>query len=237
MKNQEVVIGYENLLIADALHAFLAEDNVYSLSGKFLTHDILKDLPSAFLRANIVLLEFNEVSAAHLPLVKDILAKNSDASIVLFADPGNGNLVHQFLDYDRVKAFLRRSCTSKALVMRVLNEIHNQNSFYCCPSVTKRLLDEYNNQITSKIQDTLTEREFQILRYLAMELSTPQIANELFLSPSTVKTHRRNIMRKMGVSNVLALLRTAKDLGLITRHDMPLCRSCKQPVEQPELCF
>jgi len=48
--------------------------------------------------------------------------------------------------------------------------------------------------------DPLTEREQTILRYLASSLSNTEIANELYLSVNTIKTHQRTIYRKLGAA-------------------------------------
>ena len=47
----------------------------------------------------------------------------------------------------------------------------------------------------------LSTRETEIIRMIASNLSTDQIAKELFISPHTVATHRKNINSKLGVHN------------------------------------
>jgi LuxR family transcriptional regulator, maltose regulon positive regulatory protein len=64
----------------------------------------------------------------------------------------------------------------------------------------------------------LTEREATILRLLATELSKREIANELFVSVNTVKTHTRAIYRKLGVSSRRDATRRARELGAAGRE-------------------
>ena len=52
-----------------------------------------------------------------------------------------------------------------------------------------------------QLDGELTERELKVLRLLAGELSTSQIAQNLYVSPSTVRTHVKSIYRKLGVSS------------------------------------
>ena len=52
----------------------------------------------------------------------------------------------------------------------------------------------------------LTERELEIIRLIARELSTNQIADKLFISPATVETHRHNILKKLGVKNSIGIV-------------------------------
>jgi LuxR family maltose regulon positive regulatory protein len=60
-----------------------------------------------------------------------------------------------------------------------------------------------------------TERELVVLRYLQSALSNDEIAAELYLSVHTVKTHVRNIYRKLGVGRRRDAVRTARELGLL----------------------
>lgn len=55
----------------------------------------------------------------------------------------------------------------------------------------------------------LTQRESEIVHLIAYEYSTKEIANLLFISFETAKTHRRNIQRKLGVRNVAGIVRAA----------------------------
>jgi DNA-binding NarL/FixJ family response regulator len=61
----------------------------------------------------------------------------------------------------------------------------------------------------------LTRREKEILKMIAGGNTSAEIAAQLFLSPFTVETHRRNLMQKFGVGNAPALIRMATELALI----------------------
>ena len=61
----------------------------------------------------------------------------------------------------------------------------------------------------------LTKRELEILRLITQALSNKEIAKELFISDQTVGVHRKNIMRKLGVSNTAGLLKVAYDNCLV----------------------
>ena len=63
--------------------------------------------------------------------------------------------------------------------------------------------------------DALSERELEVLRYIADGLSNPEIARRLYLSPNTLKAHTQNIFMKLDVHNRLQAVNRAKDLGLI----------------------
>jgi LuxR family maltose regulon positive regulatory protein len=65
------------------------------------------------------------------------------------------------------------------------------------------------------LDEPLTERELTILRYLQSILSNVEIASELSLSVNTVKTHVRNIYRKLDATRRRDAVRRARDLHLI----------------------
>ncbi len=63
--------------------------------------------------------------------------------------------------------------------------------------------------------EELTDREVAVLRYLPSQLSQREIANELYVSLNTVKTHCRAIYRKLGVDGRKPAVQAARDHGLI----------------------
>ena len=63
--------------------------------------------------------------------------------------------------------------------------------------------------------ENLTEKELEVLGHLSDMLSTEEIAAVMYISVNTVRTHVRNILRKLGVSRRNAAVRLARDLELI----------------------
>ena len=61
----------------------------------------------------------------------------------------------------------------------------------------------------------LTKREVEIIKMVCSEMSTKKIAATLFLSELTINTHRRNIFRKLKVSNVAGLINFARQNQLL----------------------
>src|SRR5215211_2251917 len=66
-----------------------------------------------------------------------------------------------------------------------------------------------------QLDGELTERELDVLRFLVGELSTRQIAQSLYVAPSTVRTQVKSIYRKLGVSSRSAAVEEAHTRGLI----------------------
>jgi LuxR family transcriptional regulator, maltose regulon positive regulatory protein len=69
----------------------------------------------------------------------------------------------------------------------------------------------------AQLTEPLSEPELRVLRYLPSNLTTPELAGELFLSVNTVKTHMRRIYAKLGAHNRSEAVRRARALGLLGR--------------------
>jgi DNA-binding NarL/FixJ family response regulator len=64
------------------------------------------------------------------------------------------------------------------------------------------------------LKGILTEREIQILKLIAQEYSGIQIAEKLFISPTTVESHRKNLFSKIGVNTSVGLVKYAMKHGI-----------------------
>jgi len=69
---------------------------------------------------------------------------------------------------------------------------------------------------TKRNSNNLTKREIEILHLIMKEFTNHEIAKELFLSPRTVDTHRRNLLQKTGSRNTVGLVKFAFRNHLIT---------------------
>jgi len=77
-------------------------------------------------------------------------------------------------------------------------------------SVNNNSVDELPNEPKS-----LTLRELEIVKLIAQELSSSQIADRLFISVGTVENHRHNILQKLGVKNTIGIIKYAIKYRLI----------------------
>lgn len=66
------------------------------------------------------------------------------------------------------------------------------------------------------LPEPLTKRELQILQLISQAFSNKQIANNLYISVQTVGVHRKNIMKKLGVSNTAGLVKAAFQYALLS---------------------
>ncbi|MGS0526672.1 response regulator transcription factor [Zobellia nedashkovskayae] len=61
----------------------------------------------------------------------------------------------------------------------------------------------------------LTDREKQVLKLIANEYTTQEIADELFLSKHTIESYRKNLISKLQVKNLAGLTKHAIKIGLL----------------------
>jgi DNA-binding NarL/FixJ family response regulator len=64
--------------------------------------------------------------------------------------------------------------------------------------------------------EKLTPRQMEVLRLMTEGLSTPEIARQLCLSGKTVETHRGEIMKRVGIHDIVGLVRYAVRVGLVS---------------------
>jgi two-component system response regulator NreC len=95
----------------------------------------------------------------------------------------------------------------------------SQGDVYISPTMTKKLLSDYLRRAKTgkdkEVYTGLTGREKEILKLVAEGRNNQDIAEKLFLSPSTVQTHRANIMAKLGLHSRTELVKYAILHGLI----------------------
>jgi DNA-binding NarL/FixJ family response regulator len=85
------------------------------------------------------------------------------------------------------------------------------------PAATERLLSRFaqGDPHPAPSLDNLTEREREILRLLATGLSNAELAQRLYLSETTIKSHVSSVLRKLGVRDRVQAVIAAYDAGLV----------------------
>jgi DNA-binding NarL/FixJ family response regulator len=83
------------------------------------------------------------------------------------------------------------------------------------PHVTRQVLQAVNTEQALNPDVGLSDREMDVLECLAQGMTTAQIAEELYISENTVKTHVRHILDKLDASNRAEAVSKAIQLGVI----------------------
>jgi two-component system response regulator NreC len=103
----------------------------------------------------------------------------------------------------------------------LLSAIHSiaLGNAYLYPTATKRLMSEYLEKLkhgeNKDIYDTLSDREKEILGWIAKGYANREIAEHLIISVKTVETHKSNLMEKLGLKTRPELVKFALKKGLL----------------------
>ena len=85
-----------------------------------------------------------------------------------------------------------------------------------CIESGHRYISRSAKDIVDANQIRLTPRELQVLNMIMLGFSRSMISDQLSVSPETVKSHRKNLMRKLETNNITSLMHRAQELKLCT---------------------
>lgn len=104
--------------------------------------------------------------------------------------------------------------TGKEEVLRAIDKVMN-NEKYVSNELNLNLYQHLGTSRNAGASSQLTPRETEIVRFISNGFTNQQIAERLFLSTSTVDTHRKNILAKLNLKNTAALVRYAAENQLL----------------------
>ncbi len=211
MKKESIrtVIVDDHQMVIEGLKTLLNGYESIEITSFFTTGkavlEFLKNQP-----VDIVLLDVNLPDINGVEVCKIINEKYPETKTLGLSTYNEPSIINQMIK-NGVKGYLLKNATADELV-HAITQIHNGNFYFG---------SEIQNILASSITDDkdappkLTRREKHVLTLIANGKTTNQIAEELFISPLTVETHRRNLIRKMEVTNAAALVKIAIDKNLI----------------------
>ncbi len=95
-------------------------------------------------------------------------------------------------------------------------KVTSQRKNYFHTKINEQVFDAFRGKNKAKIMvDELSKREIEVVKCVAQGMNSNAIAETLFLSMHTVKTHRRNIMHKLNVKTSAELIRLAIEKKII----------------------
>jgi hypothetical protein len=111
--------------------------------------------------------------------------------------------------------FIFKSAEKEELADAIQTLAHNKK--YFSDKAILSLAEVQNEVYLSEkeaLKSILTDREIQILKLISQELSGIQIAEKLFISATTVESHRKNLFQKIGVNTSVGLVKYALKHGI-----------------------
>jgi len=158
---------------------------------------------------NLVLLDIDMPVMNGIECAEKISEKYPNLNIAMLTMHEEKALIQQFIEMG-VKGYFLKTIQKDELI-HAIKIIANGGDYF--PSdVTKALLkkEKINPNVTqSPLLADLSERELEIIKLIAGGLSNKEIADQLFISPRTVDTHRTNLMKKLDIHNIAGLVRFA----------------------------
>jgi DNA-binding NarL/FixJ family response regulator len=101
--------------------------------------------------------------------------------------------------------YLTKEAVPEQLVKAVNKLI--KGGVFVSDSLAERLAVNLSRKIDILPHETLTDREYEVMRLIASGLTNSEIAKQLSLSPKTISTFRAHILHKMGLRNNAAIVR------------------------------
>ncbi len=170
------------------------------------------------LAPDVVLMDVRMPDVDGLEATRRIVASGSSARIIVLTTYDVDDAVFGALRAG-ASAFLLKDARPAELVDAV--RVVARGDALLAPSVTRRLLDRFAGALPAGDEpappglDELTEREVEVLRFVALALSNAEIARRLVLTEATVKTHVSSVLRKLGLRDRVQAVVLAYDVGLV----------------------
>jgi DNA-binding NarL/FixJ family response regulator len=208
-----IIIADDHSMFLDGLTSILAEEKSINiiLTAKTGTQ-VLK-----YLRINtdekidLVITDINmpemdgvELNAAikeEFPQIKTLIVSMlEDAKKIKILTEANAN------------GYISKNAEKAELLKAIKSILEGQN--YFSPRI-KQILMEAMFSAKSEPEISLSKRETEVLKLIAQEFTTQEIADQLFLSKHTIESYRKNLISKLGVRNLAGLTRYAVEKGML----------------------
>jgi DNA-binding NarL/FixJ family response regulator len=98
--------------------------------------------------------------------------------------------------------------TDRAELEEAIRKLYQKLPYYS-EKVLKIITTNPDNKLINSELSQISFREIDVLKLIAMEYSTNEIADKLFVSVNTIESHRKSLMKKLDVKNVVGLIKFA----------------------------
>ncbi|MFD1316748.1 response regulator [Namhaeicola litoreus] len=203
-----VHIADDHQILIDGIIAVLNfEENIevvgYSLNGQEVLDWFEKS------DADVLILDINMPELDGIEVLKVLETKSVKPKIIVLSSYDDVKLVKEVLQIG-AQGFVPKKSAGEHIV-NAINKVANDEQYYTDDIKEKMMQALLNRPVKDKgsqdgvLMTSLTKREKEILKFVAQQYSTREIAEELHISESTVETHRKNLMKKLKVKNSVGL--------------------------------
>jgi len=164
---------------------------------------------------DVVVMDVALPGQSGIETTRRLLARHPEIKVLALSTFLDRRIIQQMLDVG-ARGYITKSAAGAELKQGIRNAMQGRS--YLCAEVSAMLADslrEGSPKPGKPDKDALSRRELQVITLLAEGKSAPEIAAELHISPNTVDVHRRNLMRKLRLHNVVDLTKYAIRAGLV----------------------
>ena len=162
---------------------------------------------------DVALMDINMPEMNGLETTREIVQRFSHVQVLMLTMHNRPHYIRQFIALGARGYILKN--TGKAELIAAIRTVAKGQPYYS-QAVTQTLV---NSMQQAEGQVRLSPREQQILELIVAEVKTKEIALQLNIGVETVNTHRKNLLRKLGVDNTAGLVREAITRGMVDLSD------------------
>ena len=205
--NINIVIVDDHPIVIQGLKMMLENQKFFHIAATFNDGAGIRNF-IATNEADIVLLDITLPDANGIELCAEIKKKSPQTSVIMLSNRSERSIIMQCLQ-NGASGYLLKNATIEELSSCIRGALSGNIVF--CNEVREIISKPSYNELSGIPR--LTKREKEILKLLTEGKTSIAIAEELFLSPLTVDTHRKNIMQKLAVKNSAGLVKYAMERG------------------------
>jgi DNA-binding NarL/FixJ family response regulator len=170
------------------------------------------------LAPDVVLMDIRMPGVDGLEATRRLLADGGSCRVLMLTTFDLDEYVYEAMKAG-ASGFLLKTAPADDLIRAVRSAV--AGDALLSPAITRRLIEEYvrrpppGEEVPERLS-ALTERELEVLRVVAQGLSNAEIAEALFLSEATVKTHVNRIFAKLGVRDRVQAVVLAYESGFVS---------------------
>ncbi len=212
-KRLNILLADNQPLTAAGLEAFVSDRPDFYLESLGSAKD-LEAKVIAF-RPDVLIADYNTPDFITLMDLENLVKITGQLNILIISSDNNKSSITHALQLG-VKGYLTKECSKEEVLMAIQSTAKGEK-FFCHKILDIIMEKHFPSGEEEKVCDPtiLTVRETEILKLIAGARSTQQIANDLHLSPHTVQTHRKSIIRKLNIKSPTEFVIYAMDLGII----------------------
>jgi len=163
---------------------------------------------------DIVLLDINMPGLDGLKTSEIIKEKYKNVKVIILTMYREMHMVEAMFR-NGAKAYLLKSCSKEELIQAIKGVAEGDEYL---ENALREDFASYLNKPLSKTEHkgpSVSKREKEVLQLISEEMTTSEIAKKLFISITTVETHRKNMLEKLGLRNTAGLMRYAFQNSLV----------------------